>query len=188
MTFLLGKLHSWWDFEGFTPSPRCPKAGQALWAGAVESDHPSLGPRGWSILGKQHPWGPCSWMWKVRVKVKPPSTSRCSVVVSLTQSCPNLCEPKDCWSPGSNVHGIFWARILEWVAISFSRGSFQPRDWTQVSCIAGRRFYLLSHQRKPLVYPQIIKTFSCFFLGILVLGFTFRSVNHSKLLLCIFSD
>ena len=38
--------------------------------------------------------------------------------------------------PGSSVHGIFQARILEWVAISFSRGSSQPRDWTQVSCIA----------------------------------------------------
>ena len=40
--------------------------------------------------------------------------------------------------PGSSVHGICQARILEWVAISFSRGSFQPRAWTWVSCIAGR--------------------------------------------------
>ena len=40
--------------------------------------------------------------------------------------------------PGSSVHGIFQARVLEWVAISFSRGSSQPRDQTQVSCIAGR--------------------------------------------------
>ena len=45
------------------------------------------------------------------------------------------------YSPlGSSVHGILWARILEWVAISFSRGSSWPRDWTQVSCIAGRFF------------------------------------------------
>ena len=42
--------------------------------------------------------------------------------------------------PGSSVHGIFQARILEWVAISFSRGSPQPRDWTQVSCTAGKFF------------------------------------------------
>ena len=42
--------------------------------------------------------------------------------------------------PGSSVHGIFQARVLEWVAISFSRGSSQPRDLTQVSCAAGRRF------------------------------------------------
>ena len=39
-----------------------------------------------------------------------------------------LCDPMDCSVPGSYVHGIFQARILEWVAISFSRGSFQPRD------------------------------------------------------------
>ena len=45
------------------------------------------------------------------------------------------------WSPpGSSVHGILQARVLEWVAIPFSRGSFLPRDQTQVSCIAGRLF------------------------------------------------
>ena len=45
-----------------------------------------------------------------------------------------------CSPPDSSIHGIFYARVLEWVAISFSRGSSQPRDWTQVSCTAGRRF------------------------------------------------
>ena len=43
------------------------------------------------------------------------------------QSCPTLCDPMDCSLPGSSVHGIFQARILEWVAISISRGSSQPR-------------------------------------------------------------
>ena len=52
----------------------------------------------------------------------------------------NLCNPVDCSPPGSSVHGIFQARILEWVAISSSRGSSQPRDQTWVSCIAGRFF------------------------------------------------
>jgi len=42
--------------------------------------------------------------------------------------------------PGTSVHGILWARILEWIAISFYRGSSQPRDWTWGSCIAGRFF------------------------------------------------
>ena len=42
--------------------------------------------------------------------------------------------------PGSSVHGVLQARMLEWVAISFSRRSSQPRNWTQVSCIAGRFF------------------------------------------------
>ena len=60
----------------------------------------------------------------------------------VTQSCPTLCDPVVCSPPGSSVHGILQARILEWVAISFSRGSSQPRDRTQVSRIAGRRFNL----------------------------------------------
>ena len=46
----------------------------------------------------------------------------------VAQSCPTLCDPIDCSPPGSSVHGIFQARVLEWVAISFSRGSSQPRD------------------------------------------------------------
>ena len=58
--------------------------------------------------------------------------------VLVAQSCPTLCDPMDCNQPGSSVCGILQARVLEWVAISFSRGSFQPRDWTQVSSTAGR--------------------------------------------------
>ena len=54
--------------------------------------------------------------------------------------CPILCNPTDCNLSGYSDHGIFQARLLEWVAISFSRGSSWPRDQTQVSCIAGRRF------------------------------------------------
>ena len=53
-----------------------------------------------------------------------------------------LCDPVDCSPPGSSIHGILQASILEWVAISFSRGPFQPRDQTQVSDIAGRCFNL----------------------------------------------
>ena len=58
----------------------------------------------------------------------------------VAQSCPTLCNPMDYSLPGSSVHGIFQARVLEWVAISFSRGSSRPRDRTQVSCTAGRHF------------------------------------------------
>ena len=58
--------------------------------------------------------------------------------VSVTQSCPTFCNPMDCSPQGSSIHGILQARILEWVAIPFSRGPFQPRDQTWVSCIAGR--------------------------------------------------
>ena len=55
--------------------------------------------------------------------------------VQVTQSCPTLCDSTD-----YTVHGILQAIILEWVAISFSRGSFQPWDQTQVSCIVGGFF------------------------------------------------
>ena len=61
-----------------------------------------------------------------------------SMKVLVAQLCLILWDPMDCSPPGSSVHGILQARILEWIAILFSRGSFQPRDWTQVSCIAGR--------------------------------------------------
>ena len=58
----------------------------------------------------------------------------------VAQLCPILCDPMDCSLPGSFIHWIFQARVLEWVAISFSRGSSRPRYRTQVSCIVGRRF------------------------------------------------
>ena len=58
----------------------------------------------------------------------------------VAQSCLTLCDPMDCSLLGSSVHGIFQARILEWVAISFSRGTSRPRDWTWVSHIVGRCF------------------------------------------------
>ena len=60
----------------------------------------------------------------------------------VAQLCPTLCDPLDCSLPHSSIHGIFQARVLEWVAISFSRGSSQPRDRTWVSRIVGRRFII----------------------------------------------
>ena len=69
------------------------------------------------------------------------------------QSCLTLCDPMDCSQPGSSVHGILQARILEWVAISFSRGSSQPRGWTQVSCIADRRFILWATKQGDNIQP-----------------------------------
>ena len=52
---------------------------------------------------------------------------------SITQSCPTLCDPMNCSPPGSSVHGVSLARILEWVVISYSRGSSPPRDQTHIS-------------------------------------------------------
>ena len=58
----------------------------------------------------------------------------------VAQSCPTLCDPMDYSLPGSSIHGIFQARILEWIAISFCRRSSRPRDSTQISRIVGRHF------------------------------------------------
>ena len=73
-----------------------------------------------------------SCFWKVLAILK--------MKVLVAQLCPTVSDPVDCSPPGSSVHGILQARILEWVAIPFSRGSSWPRDWTQVSCIAGTCF------------------------------------------------
>ena len=60
--------------------------------------------------------------------------------VKVTQSCPTLCDPMAYSLPDSSIHGILQARLLEWVAIPFSKGSLQPSNWTQVSWIAGGLF------------------------------------------------
>ena len=73
-------------------------------------------------------------------------------VCSVIQSCPTLCDPLDCSPPGSSVLGISQARILEWLAISFSRGSSQLRDQIRVFCIfciAGDTLPL-SHRGSPI--------------------------------------
>ena len=57
------------------------------------------------------------------------------VVVLVAQSCLTLCDPMDCSLPGSSVYGILQARILEWIAIPFSRGSSRPRDQTLGSAL-----------------------------------------------------
>ena len=77
---------------------------------------------------------------------------------SVVQSCPALCDPMDCSSPGSSVRGILQIRKLEWVAIPSSRRSSQPKDWTSISCIGREVDALpLSHLQSPLgarPYPK----------------------------------
>ena len=91
------------------------------------------------------PVWPTSALWKAFCILHPSSSERvywshCVWSVLVIQLCPSLCDLMDCNQPGSSVHGISQARILEWVAISFSRGASWPRDRTWVSCIAGRFF------------------------------------------------
>ena len=85
--------------------------------------------------------------------------------VLVIQLCPTLCDPMDCSPPGSSVYGILQARILEWVAISSSRGSSWPRDWTRVSWVAGR-FVTTWATREALKHFEFTKEHHCcLFLG-----------------------
>ena len=91
----------------------------------------------------------------------------CVCMCVCTQSCLTLCNLMDCSLPGSSVHGIFEARILEWVAIFFSRGSSQPRDRTHVPCgsctaigvLSGLTLLVVSQaSRKRWGYQQVYLT------------------------------
>ena len=75
----------------------------------------------------------------------------------ITQSCLTLCDPMDCSLPGSSVRGILQARILQWVAISFSRRSSQPRDRSWVSRIAGRCFTIWATREAQLKLRGLTK-------------------------------
>ena len=90
----------------------------------------------------------------------PLSINLCVCVCVRAQSlqlCLILCNPRDRSPHGSSVHGILQARILEWIAISFSKGSSQPRDHTHVSCISDGLF-TTEPLGKPLI-PSILYTF-----------------------------
>ena len=111
---------------------------------ASYNDYPS------SLLGKKKsrlPLGTSFYAWSMQVIQRRPilllvegerdgQGEDCSlqlwelvlVRAKLLQACPTLCDPKDCSPPGSSVPGILQARILEWVAMPFSRGSSRPRD------------------------------------------------------------
>ena len=79
----------------------------------------------------------------------------CTRPCSVAQACPTFFDPMDCSPPGSSVHGILQARILECVAISYSRGSSRPRDQTRVSCIGRRLLYQLCHLGSPCSYGTL---------------------------------
>ena len=103
---------------GHLPDPGIEPRSPALQADTLSSELP----------GKPH---------KMKGKLKIECCSCSDTKLSLT-----ICNPVDCSPPGSSIHEILQERILEWVAISFSRGSSRPRDRTPVSCIPGRCFNL----------------------------------------------
>jgi len=92
---------------------------------------------GWTAAGQLPEWPLPAVNWFLFART---TLERWLCSCSVAQLCPTLGDPRDCSPPASSLHGIFQARTLEWVAISFSRGSSPPRDWTCVSCLAGRFF------------------------------------------------
>ena len=78
----------------------------------------------------------------------------------VAQSCPTLCNPLDCSLPGSSVHGILQARILEWIAFPFSKGSSQLRDQTQGFPHCRQILYQLSHKENPRILEWAAYPFS----------------------------
>ena len=122
--------------------------GRLEWAaprsGERTSEHPALDP----ALIKDRPRKWLLWLiWLL-----------CACAKSL-QSCLTLCNPMDYSPPGSSVHRILQARILAWVAISFSRRSFQSRDWatSPVAPALQADSLQLSHQRRPCVWIWLLE-------------------------------
>ena len=91
------------------------------------------------VVGKQSEYSTDYNVYSIPVFLLSPLSPFAYVRAKSLQSCPALCDPMDCSSPGSFVHGILQARILEW-AMPSSRGSSQPKGWTVVSHIAGGFF------------------------------------------------
>ena len=97
-------------------------------AESIASSQPSSG----IVSVKRSTWPMATSLWDLKTQPSCPDSGQLCVHALLDHSV-WLCESRDCSLPGSSVHEMFQARIRDWVAISFSRQSSQPRDWTQVS-------------------------------------------------------
>ena len=123
----------YWCGLPWPPPGYCPNPGIKPTSPAVQVD---------SLLLRL--WGSPILNIYVCVCVRARTCVQVYVCVQSLHSCLTLCDLMDCSPSVSSVHGIFLARILEWVAIPFSMGSFQLRDRTQVSCVScieGRAFH-----------------------------------------------
>ena len=105
------------------------------WNGGI-LPRPEKAQRRWRQEERSLEWRQIS-CWSISLEI-------CCCYCLVAQSCPTYCDPMDCSPPSSSVHGLSQARLLEWVAISFSRGSFQPRAGTRVSCIDRQILYPLA--------------------------------------------
>ena len=136
-----------------TPNPKSPTTKSVLIYFRIKWEDAKRAFRG--TLGAGFPCDKC-WCGHRRFTLYLTFESESEIEVS--QLCPPLCDPMDCGPPGSSVHWILQARILEWVVISFSRGSSQPKDQTQVSRTAGRLFTVWATGDSLTLYACIILT------------------------------
>ena len=95
--------------------------------------------RKYTHIKSESEWSYAEYLYLIHEEKQDMDAGVC-VCALVAQSYLTLCDPMDCSLPGSSIRGIFQARILEWIDISFSRGSSWPRDQTQVSHIAGKHF------------------------------------------------
>ena len=102
----------------------------------------------------------------------------CVCVCLVTKSCPNLCDPMDCRPPGSTVHGISQARILEWVTISSSRGIFPTQGLNCVFCISRRILYHWPTREASIYVSTYLLCFYCW--ENILLTFTCYPCNKGK--------
>ena len=93
--------------------------------------------------------------------------------VSVAQSCPAVCDPMDCSLPGSSIHGIFQARVVEWVAMPFSRGASHPSDRWNLGLLHHRQtLYHLSYRGRPIV----LQNATDFLLSVFQIAFYFAFI------------
>ena len=120
---------------------------------AVPSSRGSSRPRDWTHVRCLH--------WQAGfLPLAPPGKPQGFLQLKLklkSLSCVRLCDTMDCSLPGSSIHGIFQARVLQWVAIYFSRESSWPRDWTWFSHIAERRFTIWATREAYYVYLNFLE-------------------------------
>ena len=101
---------------------------------------------------------------------------------SVTSSCPILCDPIDRSPPGSSVHEILQTRIVEWAAISSSRGSSWPKDWTHASCISWISRWIIYHWATWEAWPYT----QCSIIEVIIYTSTFPRFQIFRLLLVFF--
>ena len=119
----------------------------------------------------------CLSIWYMKVKV------------SIAHLVPTLCNPMHCSPPSSSVHGILQARMLKWVAIPFSRGSSQPRDWTQAFCTVGRFFTIWATREAHVIHSYLYFLNPCPYYALspslaLLVTISLLSISVSLFLLC----